>query len=252
MNYVQEYHKKVSEIIDVLSRQAEDYKKAGRMVADAVKNKKLIHVIGTEMHSSIASEDVFFRTGSLASINPLYDPSFSVNHSAARSLYLKEADCCGTFLVEYYRNIQQGDLMIIIDTDGTGKACIEVAEKSREMGLKTIVVTSRNFSEKIDSDYCYRNNQKINLCDMEGIDLVIDNKVPAFDAVINLKGLKTVTGWVSTIANSFIMNAILLAAFEIIEEENIEADVWHNFYDADGLAKNECLIDKYIEKIKHI
>ncbi|NLY17783.1 MAG: SIS domain-containing protein, partial [Clostridiaceae bacterium] len=138
MNYIPEYHRKVAEMLDLLSGQTEEYKKAGRLIAEAVKNKKLIHVIGTEMHSSIAAEEVFFRTGSFANINPLYDPTFSVSHSAARSLYLKEADSCGRFLIECYRNIQQGDLMIIIDTDGIGKACIEVVEKSREMGLKTI------------------------------------------------------------------------------------------------------------------
>jgi len=252
MKYIPEYHEKVSEILDVLSRQTEDYKKAGRLVAEAVKDQKLIHIVGTEMHSSIAAEDVFFRTGSFACINPLFDPSFSVNHSAARSLYLKEADCCGNFLLEYYRNIHAGDLMIIIDTDGSGKACIEAAEKSRELGLKIIAVTSRSFSEKMDINYPYRNNKGINLCDMEGIDLVIDNKVPAFDTVIDLKGLKMGTGWVSTIANSFIMNSVFLAAFEIIEEENIPADIWYNFYDKDGLAKNDLLIDKYIERVKHI
>jgi len=252
MSYIPDYYKKVTKILDVLSEQTDNYKKAGCLVAEAIKNKRLIHIIGTEMHSSETVEDVFFRTGSFANINPLFDPTFSVNHSAARSLYLKEADCCGRFLVEYYRNIQQGDLMIIVDTDGTGKACIEAVERAREMELKIIVVTSPCFSEKIDADYPYRNNNRINLCDMEGIDLVIDNKVPAFDAVINLKGLKMETGWVSTIANSFIMNAIFLAAFEIIEEENIDADVWYNFYDKEGLAKNECLIDKYIERVKHI
>ena len=252
MKYILDYYKQVAAILDELSKQTEDYKKAGQMIADAVKNKKLIHIVGTEMHSSIAAEEIFFRAGSLANINPLYDPTFSVTHSAARSLYLKEADSCGQFLFEYYRNIQKGDLIIIIDTDGIGKACKEVVEKSKEMELSVIVVTSRNFSEVVNDNCPYRNSEKINLCNMDGIDLVIDSKVPACDTIIRFEELNINSGWVSTIANSFILNAIILAAIETIEKENIEADIWDNFYEANGLQKNEALIDKYIEKVKHI
>ena len=252
MKYILDYYKQVAAILDELSKQTEDYKKAGQMIADAVKNKKLIHIVGTEMHSSIAAEEIFFRAGSLANINPLYDPTFSVTHSAARSLYLKEADFCGQFLFEYYRNIQKGDLILIIDTDGIGKACKEVVEKSKEMELSVIVVTSRNFSEVVNDNCPYRNSEKINLCNMDGIDLVIDSKIPAFDTIIRFEELNINSGWVSTIANSFILNAIILAAIETIEKENIEADIWDNFYEANGLQKNEALIDKYIEKVKHI
>jgi uncharacterized phosphosugar-binding protein len=252
MNHLDEYYSRIKSIMDGLSNNTETYQRAGRLISEAVRHKKLIHIVGTEMHSALAAEDIFFRTGSLLNINPLFDPSFSVTHAASRSLYLKEADFCGKFLVEYYRNIHKGDLMIIVDTDGIGRACREVVQKSKELGLDIIVITSREFSENVSNECLYRNDDKINLCDMKEVNLVIDSKVPAFDTVLRVEALKVNAGWVSTITNSFILNAIMLAALEIIEEENISADIWDNFYEPSGLRNNEALIDKYIEKIKHL
>lgn len=252
MNCLKEYYNKVSVILDELSGNSEAYQKAGALVADAARRKKLIHIVGTEMHSSLSAEDIFFRAGSLLNINPLFDPTFSVTHSASRSLYLKEAENCGKFLVEYYRNIHRGDVMIIVDTDGVGRACREVAQKTKELGLAIIVITSRKFSEGVPEGCIFRNDEGQNLCDMKEADLVIDSKVPAFDTVLAFEGLKAEAGWVSTIANSFILNAILLAALEIIEKENISADIWKNFYETDGLSQNEKYIEEYTDKIKHL
>lgn len=252
MGRINEYCTSIKSIIDELSNQSEVYQRAGRAVAEAVRNKGLIHLVGTEMHSSISVEDFFFRAGSLVNVNPLFDPTFSVTHCASRSLYLKDADLCGTFLVEYYRNIHKGDVMIIVDADGVGRACREVAQKSMELGLTVIAITSKAFSEKVPEDCSFRNDAKENLCDMKQVDLVIDSKIPAFDAVIRYRGLKVESGWVSTIANSFILNAILLEALEIIEEEKIDAVIWSSFYESDGLKRNEDIIDKYAEKIKHL
>ena len=165
---------------------------------------------------------------------------------------MKEVDYCGKFLVEYYRNIHKGDVIIIVDTDGIGRACREIVQKSEELGLAIIVITSKKFSKSISADCSFRNNSKQNLCDMAEVDLVVDSGVPAFDAVISIEKLKVEAGWVSTIANSFILNAILLSAIEIIEKENIKADIWNNFYDSCGLSRNEGYIDKYIGRIKHL
>ena len=252
MNRLKEYYNSVRIILDELYENTEVYQKAGRLLAEAVREKRLAHIIGTEMHSSLSAEDVFFRAGSLLNINPLFDPTFSVTHSASRSLYLKDANFCGKFLVEYYRNIHKGDVMIIVDTDGVGRACREVVQKSKELGLTIIVITSKRFSESISKDCSFRNDDEQNLCDMKEVDLVIDSKVPAFDTVLRFEALKAEAGWVSTIANSFILNSILLATLEIIEKENIKADIWGNFYESAGLSQNEGYIDEYIDKIKHL
>jgi len=252
MNYLKTYYVTVNNLVKRLYKNAGCYEKAARLLAEAVRNERLIHVIGTEMHSSIAAHDIFFREGSLLNINPMFDPSFSVMHSASRSLYLKEADCCGEFLVEYYRNIHKGDVMIVIDTDGVGRACMEVVKKSKELGLFVIAITSRQFSKAVSKDCIFRNNQKSNLCDMKEVDIIIENEVPAFDTAVEFNSLKKRAGWLSTIANSFILNAILICTIEIMEKEKMNPDMWNNFYHPEGISHNEKLIDKYFDKIKHI
>lgn len=252
MNYTKQYFNGVTQIIEELARNEAKYEAAGRLLAEAVRKGKLIHVAGTEMHSSAAVQEIFFHEGCLANINPLFDPTFSVTHNASRSLYLKESGNCGRFLLEYYRNISPGDVLILVDNDGIGRGSMEAIEKAREMGLSIIAVTSREFSGAVDPACVFRGSPEGCLADMDGIDVAIDNKVPAFDTLVCLEKAGMGAGRVSAVANSLILNSILLSALQIIEREGIEADIWASFYDPGKAGRNEALIEKYYDKIKHV
>jgi uncharacterized phosphosugar-binding protein len=252
MDYMKEYYLNVCKLLENLCENRNLYERAAKTLAETISNEKLIHIIGTEIHSSIAAEEIFFRQGSLANVNPMFDPSFSASHYASRALYLKETDLCGEFIMDYYRNINNGDVIILIDNDGVGNACYEVVKKSKEKGLFIIAITSAKFSNAVEPECQFRNNEKVNLCDIKEIDIIIDNKVPAFDTTVDFPGIGRSAGWISTIANSFILNSILLLTLKIIEANDIKADVWDNFYSIQGLLNNENLIEKYYDKIKHI
>ena len=77
-------------------------------------------------------------------------------------------------------------------------------------------------------------------------DITIDNCVPAHD--VALPDIPGGGGWLSTIANSFLLNLIFLETCAKIPQ----ADRWHDFHTAEGLEKNEGMIEKYFDRIKHI
>jgi len=248
MSYIEAYKNSINKLISELSDRP--YKEAGEILADTIEHGGLVHIVGTGIHSSMSAEDMFFRTGALVVVNPLFDPTLSVTHSAAKAFYMKNAPDLGTFLMEYYRNISAGDAIIIVDNEGIGTIPYEIIKWSSEKELKIIVVTSIDYANSIDKENCYRNPERINITDMD-VSLVIDNKVPINDtAVILSNGMQS--GWVSTIANSFILNMVTLSTIECLEDRGIKCDLWHDFITTEGCNRNESFIDKYYERIRHI
>ena len=53
------------------SRQADNFRKAGEMIADAVQQDRLVHVYGGGGHTVMMLVEMFFRAGGLANVNPI-------------------------------------------------------------------------------------------------------------------------------------------------------------------------------------
>ena len=242
------YHENISETLARLAGQQALFDKAAVLMADAVGQGGLIHIIGTDMHTTSSVDEAFFRFGTLAAINPLFDPSISVTHNAARALYVKDYCDLGTFLVEYYRNLSKGDALVLLDNDSRSRLPVEVAKKAAELGLRVIAITSKAYTDAMPDGTGWEAEDGSTLYTMPGVSLVIDNAVPPFDALDPATG----EGWVSAIANSFVLNALIMAARAELERRGLPADVWGNFGTPEGAARNQRLIDAYIDRVKHI
>ena len=242
------YHEKIGKVLARLAGQQTLYEAAAQQMADVVNADGLIHVLGTDMHTTSSVDELFFRFGALAAINPLYDPSMAVTHNAARALYVKEFGQCSSFLIEYYRNISKGDVMLLLDNNGRSCFSTQAAKKAAEMGVTVIAITSEAHTMAMQEDSTVCAEPCVKLQTMSEVSLVIDNAVPPFDALDGLTGL----GWVSAIANSFILNAIMITVHAELTKRKKSIDFWQNFDTADGAARNQKLIEQYINRIKHI
>jgi uncharacterized phosphosugar-binding protein len=250
MNAVNKYRNTIMEIIELLTLREADCRKAASLIVQAVENNNIVHFFGTSRTTGSVAEDIFFREGSLLCYNPMFDPSLSVTHSASRSFYLDESPLLGTFLIEYYRNIKPKDVLIVIDNPGYGKTCHEAVTAANEKGLAVIAITSRAFfddmkeKKELSTDHVW-------LGDMD-VDLVINNYVPYGDAVIPFDFLGRSGGWVSDIANRYLLNMINLLVLQELDSNNYKADIFYSFYTDEGKAINETYIEEYYGKIKHI
>lgn len=245
MKYSKRYYDTVSQMLNqIMINSGESCNKAAALLAETVQKDHLIHIFGAGMHSTLAAEDVVYRQGNLVGINGIYDPSFSVTHGASRSLYISELEMCGTFLMEYYRNLSAGDVLIVVDESGKGNACCETVLKAKELGLKVILIYSEATRAAADFKETLVNAKAGDILAM--VDVAIDNCVPAHD--VALPDIPGGGGWLSTIANSYLLNLIFLETCAEIPE----ADRWHDFHTVDGLEKNENMIEKYFDRIKHI
>ncbi|MBR2180591.1 MAG: SIS domain-containing protein, partial [Oscillospiraceae bacterium] len=86
MSIASEYRDGVIKLVtEIAGTQEENIKRGARLCADAIKNGKLINVIGPGGHSNIAVEEVLWRAGGLVHVNAIIDPGTNVIHGAKRS-----------------------------------------------------------------------------------------------------------------------------------------------------------------------
>jgi uncharacterized phosphosugar-binding protein len=79
MGAIEEYYHAVSSLLKkIVEREQERIKKGASILADRIQKDKLIFVLGTGGHSSMAAEEMFWRAGGLVPIYSILDPGLSV------------------------------------------------------------------------------------------------------------------------------------------------------------------------------
>ena len=96
----------------VKEEQAANIQAAGKLMADAVEQDRLISVYGGGGHTTLVMGEMFFRAGGLANINPVMETGLSVFNQALKYLELERTENYGSAIMRYY-DLQPGDLLII-------------------------------------------------------------------------------------------------------------------------------------------
>lgn len=218
-------------------------------VADRVAEDRLVYVIGPGGHSSIGAEEVFFRAGGLACVVALLDEGFSLGHGALRSMAVERTP---GYAVSILRNadLTAGDVLIIVNAYGVNSASVDSALFAREIGVTTIGVTSVGLQRALPDDHPARHPSKRNLCDL--VDFVIDTKVPVGDALVDIDGVRERVGPVSTFANAFAMNALMLEAIAELARRGVEPPIWRSGNSPGGDEANRGVIARYKGRVKKL
>ena len=133
----------------VKEEQAANIQAAGKLMADAVEQDRLISVYGGGGHTTLVMGEMFFRAGGLANINPVMETGLSVFNQALKYLELERTENYGSAIVRYY-DLQPGDLLIIFHNIGINAATIahwleiECVRQCVERGLTPPVWRSAN------------------------------------------------------------------------------------------------------------
>ena len=137
-----------SKVVDLITRiEEEQYEKlraAGQLMAQAIRDDRLIHVYGGGGHTTLPVGEMFFRAGGLCNINPCMKTGLSVFNQAQKYLALERCVNYGRAIMDYY-NLQEGDLLIIYHNIGTNPATIDAAMEAKERGAKIIAVSSSDW-----------------------------------------------------------------------------------------------------------
>ncbi len=232
-------------IIDILSKikdtQKDKIMEAAFAASETLKSGGIIYVFGCG-HSHLIALDSFYRAGGLANVCPILDTDLMLHNGAAKSSHMERMSGLAPEIIKRYC-LTKKDILIVISTSGKNGVPVEAAKYAKANGIKTVsIVSSAYFNDKPVVDKLL----------YECTDIFIDNCVPHGDAVIEIDGVDTKMGSVSTCASSFILQSVILEASKICAEAGAKLPVYSSGNVEGGKEKNAKIIDEFLPKIKHL
>jgi uncharacterized phosphosugar-binding protein len=188
----------------IKQEQGQNIELAGSILAEAISNDGIIHTFGTG-HSHIIAEEVFFRAGGIAAVNPILDERLIFLKGALESTRAERESGLAQSLIER-EDIRPQDVSIIISNSGRNAAPVEMALEMKNRGVRVIAIT--NLEQSRASTSRHTSGKKL----YELADVAIDNCVPMGDALISFDGLDSRTGASSTVAGAAIVHSIIIEA----------------------------------------
>ncbi|NLJ63803.1 MAG: SIS domain-containing protein [Christensenellaceae bacterium] len=242
------YLEEVMGIINAIhSEEKEAILTAARMMAEQVKQDRLIHVFGPGGHSNLGAMEIFFRAGGLMHINAILNQETMLNNGALKSMNVERLPGYGRIIIEDY-GLGKEDLLIVVNAYGINSATIDAALTAKENGAKLIGVCSFEHAINTPPDHVARHPSKKNLQDI--VDCAVDCKIKVGDAVIKLENFEQKIGALSTFANAYVLNCMVIECINMLVNENIKPPVWMSGNATGGDAWNQQFIDRFKDRIR--
>lgn len=241
--------KAFANVREVLEKQADNIKTGAALMAEAIKNDRLINVYAGGGHTTLAMGEMFFRAGGLANINPLMETALSVFNQALKYLELERTVNFGASIIKYY-DIQPDDVVLFFHNIGINPATIDAALEVKKRGGKIIAVASSYWQNEMPADHFIRHPSGKNLFELA--DVCIDDYNPVGDAIVNIPGLDTPIAPVSNIVDFTIAHLLEIETVRQCLEQGIVPPVWNSANAPGGDEKNAAYLKKYKPQIKSL
>lgn len=208
----------------------------------AIREKHSIYLFGCS-HAGILAEEMFYRTGGLALINPIFFPGFMLNtRPITMTSQLERIEGIGKTLLSQ-NHVKAGDFLLIHSVSGRNTVPVEMAMEARKMGVFVACITNLEYSKSVSS----RHPSGKHLFEVS--DVVIDNCGVVGDAAIKMDGLTEKVGPTSTAVGTAILNALVV---DVIEELVNAGEVPPIFMSANldgGDEHNRKMMEEYKDNI---
>ena len=204
---VSQYRERITEVLDrIWTTQAQMIEQVGDVMADCISSGGLVHIFGSG-HSVLPVQDMFPRYGAFPGFRPLMDMRLMwtnvIGSGGAKGLlWLERREGYAALLFEN-EPIRPGDVMLVFSHGGLNAAGIEVLQESKKRGLTTVAITSLDNYRKREATHS--SGKKL----PDVADYVIDNCVPAEDALVQVPGWKAPVAAGSTVSTVTIAMAII-------------------------------------------
>lgn len=229
--------------------QKEALAKAAMIAADRIAEDKAIFVYGPGGHSNLGTQEIFFRAGGLMHINPILDDGTLLSSGALRSMAMERLPGYGRIVMEK-SGFAKSDVLILVNAYGINSALIDSALYCKEVGGTLIAVSSRRHAENTAADHPARHPSKKNLCDIA--DVLLDCNVPIGDAVVQIEGVEQKVGAISSFANAFLLNCLVLETVQILAGRGIVPPIWRSGNAPGGDEWNKQFLDRFKGRIHYL
>ena len=231
------------------SSQAENFRRAGAMIADAYQQDRLIHVYGGGGHTVMMVCEMFFRAGGLANINPVYGHDISPLCQATKYIQIERQQGYGACLIRYY-DVKKDDLLIVFHNIGYNPCTIDAVEEAKSRGAKIIAISSSEWQQKLPRDHHIRHPNKKHL--FEYADLKIDDANPYGDADFYVEGFDVPIAPTSTIVDAYIAHRMIIEAVAEMKKRGLEPPVFRSANLPGGDEFNAKLLERYKPRVKDL
>ena len=233
----------VTDTVDrAFNEQTETLHAVSAALADTVKRKNNVFVFGCS-HAGILAEEVFYRTGGLAVMNPVFFPALMLNtRPVTLTSDIERTPGVGKAIVESNR-IGSGDLLFLHSVSGRNAVPVEMAMAARERGARTVCITSLAYSRSVTSRH--PSGKRL----FEVCDIVIDNMGVPGDAAVVIDGLPEKIGPTSTAVGAALINAIVVDAVNLLIGDGVVPPVFMSANLDGGDAHNARIFEEYKDNI---
>ena len=196
-------------LLETLNRafdtQADALREGARLLKEATLGGRNIFAFGCS-HAILPMLEMYYRTGGMATINPVRAPGLCLDvDPATMTSAMERMRDYGRVIVDG-QPLGAGDVIIVHSVSGRNSVSIDVALRAKEKGAKVIVLTNLAMSRAVTS----RHPDGVKLYEVG--DVVIDNCGCLGDAAIDVPGVPEKVEPTSTAVRAALMNAMMAQA----------------------------------------
>lgn len=200
--------------------QLENITKAATIMADSIEAGRWVHTFGCG-HSTLPVEEMYPRIGGFVGFHPIIELPLSFfthivgDMGVHQFIFLERVEGYGNQIMKGY-NFDKRDTMWLFSHTGINNVNIDVALRSKELGMSVVVFGSAEESRGKKSRHsCGKNIFEI-------ADIVVDSCVPLQDASVDLKNHQDKIGPLSTHAYVSIVWMTITTVAEILVDRNVK------------------------------
>ncbi len=217
------YFAEMKKVLDKIEKtQRENIIKAADFAVESLINNGMFHVYDT---GHMLMFEGVGRTGGLMSLRPVKvectvnNPTRFRDRNGAKKVTYDMVDGFADYVLGQM-NLQKGDTFIIGSVSGYNNLPVELALRAREMGVKTIAITSVEYSSQLKSAH------KSNLRLFGAVDVCLDNCSNFGDTLVEVPALGHKVCPSSGIGASYLMWALQSTVIEKIVEKGLQPSVY--------------------------
>lgn len=243
---IDSYFKKVTEILDeILETQKPVMGKVSEIMAQTIIDRRNVYVFGCS-HAGILAQEMFYRTGGLAVINPILPPDLTLNvRPVTMTTDMERLEGYGQIILKN-AGVKKGDFLIIHSVSGRNPVSIDMAMEATKLGATVVGLTNIKYSKSVKS----RHSSKKRL--YEVCEYVLDNCGSIGDTVCEIEGFGQKVAASSTVTGATILNAILAETVNKIVENGSVPPVFVSANLEGGDEHNAKILKDYKYNIKYM
>ena len=243
MSAIHSYFSNLAAVLDeALSTQEDAMEAAARAMSQATLSGHNIFAFGCS-HAGLLAFELYYRTGGMATINPVRAPGLYLDiDPATMTSQIERLPEYGRIIADN-QPIGQGDVVIIHSVSGRNTVTVDFALRCKEKKAFVIALTSVATGKEIPSRH--PSDQLL----MDVADLVIDNCGCVGDGSIVIDGVPEKVGPTSTAVGAAILNAVMTRAVERTVEAGGMAPVFISANVPGGDEHNKAMLEKYKDHI---